>query len=396
MNNKLNIAIIFGGKSVEHDVSIISAQTVIKYLKKNGKYDITPIYITKKGKWISGKELENIEPFKNLKSISDNKQEINLKLDSSDDKIFINYKGSFLKKVLKKIDVVFPVMHGTYGEDGAIAGFCEMMQVPYVGCGILSSALCMDKIATKKIFVANNIPFVKNLWFNTKDWKANQESIYNKIKEELKYPIFIKPANLGSSIGISKATNRKTLKFAFEVAVHYDNKIIAEQGIANLMEVNCAILGNDNPKPSVLEEPISKQDFLNFEEKYINKGGSMAGKSESKVKIPAPLDEKKTDEIKKLAIKVFKILNCSGIARIDFLIDKNDNNKVYVNEVNPIPGSLQQHLWKASGIEPEILIEKLIDLAIEKFNFKKQYTYTFDSNILNKLAESGIKNIKNT
>jgi D-alanine-D-alanine ligase len=396
MNNKLNIAVIFGGKTVEHDVSIVSAQVVIEDLKKNGKYDVTPIYITKEGNWIYGEELNKIEPFKDLKLISEKAKNIDLTLDSSDDKLLIQYKKSFFKKQIKKIDAVFPVMHGTYGEDGAISGFCEMMQVPYVGCGILAGALAMNKIAAKQIFTANNIPSVKNFWFNIKDWQKDPESIYNKIEQKLKYPIFVKPANLGSSIGISKAVDKKTLQFAFEVAAHYDSKIIAEEGVANLMEVNCAVLGNDNPVPSVLEEPISAQDFLNFEEKYISEGGSMKGKSESKVKIPAPLDKEKTEEIQSLAVKVFKILNCSGIARIDFLVDKDDKNKVYVNEVNPMPGSMQQHLWKASGIEPEVLVEKLIDLAIEKFNSKKKYTYTFDSNILDQIAKGGVKSIKNS
>lgn len=391
MNNRLNIAVIFGGKSVEHDVSIVSAQVVIEDLKKNGKYDITPIYITKRGEWVAGEKLNNIQPFKDLKSISENANKIELKLDSSDGKIRFQQKKSFFEKEIKKIDVVFPVMHGTYGEDGAISGFCEMMQAPYVGCGILSGALCMNKIATKQIFAANNIPSVKNLWFDTDGWKADPENIYTQVGKELKYPIFVKPANLGSSIGISKAVDLKTLKFAFEVAAHYDSKIIVEEGIVNLMEVNCAVLGNDEPMPSVLEEPISAQDFLNFEEKYISKGGSMTGKSKSKVKIPAPLDENKTKEIQDLAVKVFKILNCNGIARIDFLLDKDDDYKVYVNEVNPMPGNLQQHLWKASGIESENLAEKLINLAIERFNKKKQYTYTFDSNILDIIAKGGVK-----
>ncbi|MFH1188116.1 MAG: D-alanine--D-alanine ligase, partial [bacterium] len=215
-------------------------------------------------------------------------------------------------------------------------------------------------------------------------------------EKELKYPIFVKPANLGSSIGISKAVDAKTLKFAFEVAAHYDSKIIVEEGISNLMEVNCAVLGNDELTPSMLEEPVSAQDFLNFEEKYISKGGSMSGKSESKLKIPAPLDKEKTKEIQDLAVKIFKILNCSGIARVDFLLDKNDDYKVYANEVNPMPGTLHQHLWKASGIEPEDLVEKLINLAIERFNKKQQYTYIFDSNILEEIAKGGVKGIKNS
>lgn len=391
MNDKLNIAVIFGGKSVEHDVSIVSAQVVIEDLKKNGKYDITPIYITKRGEWVAGEKLNNIQPFKDLKSISENANKIELKLDSSDGKIRFQQKKSFFEKEMKKIDVVFPVMHGTYGEDGSIAGFCEMMQVPYVGCGILSGALCMNKIATKQIFAVNNILSVKNLWFDTDGWKADPENIYTQVGKELKYPIFVKPANLGSSIGISKAVDAKTLKFAFEVAAHYDSKIIVEEGIANLMEVNCAVLGNEDPLPSILEEPISAQDFLNFEEKYISKGGSMAGKSKSKVKIPAPLDENKTKEIQDLAVKVFKILNCNGIARVDFLLDKDDNYKVYVNEVNPMPGNLQQHLWEAGGIKPENLVEKLINLAIERFNKKQRYTYTFDSNILDEIARGGVK-----
>ncbi len=381
---KLTVGVIFGGKSVEHDVSIVSAQIVMEGLRKSGKYEIAPIYITKKGNWICDKKLQTLEAFEKLKlkeSFISKKEKIYELLDSSLDQLVIlkERKGLFIRKIIQKIDVAFPVMHGTFGEDGSLQGFLEMLQVPYVGCGVLASSLAMDKVITKTVFQANNIPIVKYLWFLKRDWQKDPEKIYQKIEKELKYPIFVKPANLGSSIGISRAMDRKQLSFAFEVATQYDTKIIAEEGIVNLMEINCAILGNESPVASVLEQPISCKEFLTFDEKYLNKGGTMKG-IKSKVKIPAPLPEEKRKEIQELAIRVFKVLNCTGTARIDFLVDQ-DTEKVYVNEVNPMPGTLQQHLWKASGIDLPKLVDRLINLALERHKERSSLFYTFDSNI---------------
>jgi D-alanine-D-alanine ligase len=372
----MNIGIIFGGKSVEHDVSIVSAQVVSKGFAKL-KHEITPIYISPEGKWIvfpTGKRMPSIDEIKKTRDTAKPAQVV---MDGESDKLVLRKPG-FLKKEAV-IDLALLMMHGTNGEDGSLQGVLEMINVPYTGSNVGASALSMDKVHMKQIFKSANIPITNHMWFLRSRWEKDSKSILKEIGELLEYPIFIKPANLGSSIGITKATDDNSLKEAIEVAVRYDRKIIAEQGVINLIEINCAVIGNDDPQPSVLEQPVSYTEFLTFEEKYIQKGGSMKG-AKSRVKIPAPLSEDKTKEIKELAIKTFKILDCSGIARVDFLLDEKHN--VYVNEINPIPGSLQQHLWKASNIPLDELVERLIELAMDRHAEKEKNLTFYRSELL--------------
>ena len=395
MSQILNIGVVFGGKSVEHDVSIVSAQIVMEKLRNlEEKYKIIPIYIDKKGQFLCHDSLQYIETFKDTKDDQfDDFSGFCIQLDAKKRGLMLSRKKGILGKSEEiKIDVLFPVMHGMNGEDGTLQGFGEILNCPVTGCGVLGSAVGMDKVMMKDIFKANDIPQVNYLWFFRKDWSDKADEIYVQIEKKLKYPLFVKPANLGSSIGISKATNRKELAFAMEVAAHYDSKIIVEEGVTNLQEINCALLGNSNPRPSLLEEPVSYKEFLTFEEKYINEGGTMKG-IESKVKIPAPVDNKLTKEIQDMAVKAFKVLHCAGTSRIDFLLDK-DANKFYVNEINTIPGSLQLHLWEPSGISGEEMVDKLIQLAIEKYEEKQSFMTYFNSDILKK-ATGGVKTIKN-
>ena len=394
MSQKLNIAVVFGGKSVEHDVSIVSAQIVMENLRKLGKYNVLPIYIDKYGSFQYHDSLQYMETFKDC-------QKCDFK-DFAGYLVELDAKAKGLKITKKKgmfggsdtldIDVLFPVMHGMNGEDGTIQGLAEILNCPVTGCGVLGSAVGMDKVMMKDIWKANAIPMVKSLWFMRKDWGNNAAEIYAKIEKELKYPLFVKPANLGSSIGISKAKDRQGLEFAMEVAAHYDRKIIVEEGVTNLVEINCSVLGNDEPISSLLEQPASYEDFLTFEEKYINDGGTMKG-IESKVKIPAELDEKMTKEIQAMAVKVYQVLDCAGTSRVDFLVDK-DTNKFYANEINTIPGSLQLHLWEASGFSGEEIVDKIIQLALEKYEEKQSFMTLFDSDILKK-ATGGMKMVKN-
>jgi len=390
MSQKINVAVVFGGKSVEHDVSIVSAQIVMEHLRKISKYNVLPIYIDKNGNFLYDDCLQFMETFKGFDLDKLKKMKgYSVELDAEQKGLRIFKKqGMFANRKLLDIDVVFPVMHGMNGEDGTIQGLAEILNCPVTGCGVLGSAVGMDKVMMKDIWRANDVPMVKYLWFMRKDWSTKPEEIYTKIEKKLKYPLFVKPANLGSSIGISKAKNRKELEFAMEVSAHYDRKIIVEEGVRNLVEINCALLGNDEPIPSLLEQPASYEDFLTFEEKYINEGGTMKG-IESKVKIPAELDEKLTKEIQNMAVKVYKILDCSGTSRVDFLVDKN-TNKFYANEINTIPGSLQLHLWKPSGISGEEMVDKLIQLAFEKYQEKQSFMTLFDSDILKK-ATGGMK-----
>lgn len=390
MSQKLNVAVVFGGKNVEHDVSVVSAQIVMENLRKIDKYNILPIYITKHGDFQYHETLQHFKTFKDCQNC-DFKDfgGYSVELDAKAKGLKIKKKkGAFGKEEVLNVDVLFPVMHGMNGEDGTLQGMAELLNCPVTGCGVLGSALGMDKVMMKDIWKANEVPMVKSLWFMRKNWQDKPEEVYAEIEKELKYPMFVKPANLGSSIGISKAKNRQELEFAMEVAAHYDRKIIVEEGVTNLVEINCALLGNDNPQPSVLEQPASYEDFLTFDEKYINDGGTMKG-IESKVKIPAELDEKMTKEIQAMAVKVFQVLDCAGTSRVDFLVDK-DTNKFYANEINTIPGSLQLHLWEASGISGEEVVDRLIQLALEKYEEKQSFMTLFDSDILKK-ATGGMK-----
>lgn len=364
----MNIGVIFGGRSVEHDVSIVSAQIVMEGFKALPQYTVIPIYIKPNGQWLVYNKIPSI---KDLKKAKDSKEVWKLVLNCEQGKMILEKDGLFKKR--KIIDVAFPVIHGTNCEDGTLQGLLEMVNVPYMGCGVSASAMGMDKAHMKQIFKSAGLPIVEYVVFLRKDFQENPDAVLRIIESKIPYSVFVKPANLGSSIGITKAVDRESLKNAIEVAACYDRKIIAERGIENAVEINCAVLGNNEPIASVLEQPVSYKQFLTFEEKYIQKGGTMKG-IKNKVKIPAPITDDKTKEIKELAVKAYKSLDCAGISRVDFLIE--DGSMVFVNEINTIPGSLQRHLWKASGIGLAKLLEKLIEFALQKHE-EKQKNLTF-------------------
>jgi len=369
-----NVCLIFGGKSVEHDVSIISAQVIVKGFKKlEDKYKVYSIYITNTGSWVL---------FKNFPSIKDIKKKKN---SGSNIKILIHpeTRQMIIRQGLLKtinIDVCLPIVHGTNVEDGTLQGFLDTLNVPYTGSNVLGSAIGMDKIIMKDILKINGLPIVDYIWLSSEKFELDKHMSIKDIEAKFKYPIFIKPSNLGSSIGITKATNKEELEDGLAVALKYSHKVIIEQGIANVTEINCAVIGYKKVEASLLEEPISLDEFLTFSEKYVGggKGGSMQG-LKNKVKIPAPVSDDLKEKIQKLAKKTFKLLNASGVARIDFLID---GDKAYVNEINTIPGSLQQHLWKASGLPLHELLDKLINIAFEVSEDKNANLTEFESTLL--------------
>lgn len=374
------IGLFFGGRSVEHDVSIVSADIINKgFLKLKDEYKVVPVYVNPRGEWIVFKTFPS---FRELKSKNSSKSNVRLVFNPRFEKLVLKKNWSFGKKI--EIDVAFPLFHGTNGEDGTFQGFFETVNVPYAGPAVLGSALGMDKVITKDICRSNDIPVVDYFWFYREEWEKNKEFIKEKIKSKLHFPIFIKPSNLGSSVGITKAEDDRSLEDAIEVAVRYARKIIAEQGVSNVQEINCAVLGFKEKETSLLEEPVHYSKFLTFEEKYIGggkkMGGTMAG-AKSKIKIPAPVEKEVEEKIKSLAVKIFGILECSGISRVDFLVDRGNNN-VFVNEINTIPGSLQQHLWKASGLELPELLKKAVSLALDSFIEKKKNLTRFESALL--------------
>ncbi|MEK7597213.1 MAG: D-alanine--D-alanine ligase family protein [Patescibacteria group bacterium] len=384
------IGVFFGSRSPEHDVSILTGQLIISGLKKCG-YNVIPVYIDKKGKWYSDARLSSMKFFTQNPADLDKKLEsFSIDFNKSTGKIV---KQSGFLKGNAVLDIAFPAFHGQNGEDGTFQGLCEMLNVPYVGCDVTSSAITMDKVLTKMIYKANNIPTVDFVYFNLNEWRVDKKKVIQQIKS-LNWPVIIKPARLGSSIGISKAKNQKDLEFAIEVALHYDEKVIVEKAIENLMDVTCCLIGNDDPQPSLLQESIFQSEFFSYEDKYLKGGGAQTGKATKSIIIPARLDTKTTKEIQDAAVKAYQVLGCSGIARVDFLYDKK-TAKWYANEVNTLPGTLYHHLWKKSGVPFERLLEKLIGFAEEKYQKKKQITYTFDSNILtqassNKLSLKGL------
>ncbi|MGB9750010.1 MAG: D-alanine--D-alanine ligase family protein [Caldisericia bacterium] len=375
---KIKIGLFFGSKSVEHEISIITAMQVLNAIDKE-KYELIPIYINKNGEFFTGEYLKNIDNFKNLSLIPKNSQKIvNLKLNTKN-KLIFELESIFNKKI--EIDVAFSTIHGTYGEDGKIQGIFEMLNIPYVGADVLSSSVGMDKVIMKEIFKANDLPIVNYLWIKRDDWENDKDEIIKNVEEKIKYPIFIKPANLGSSIGITKAYDREKLIQGVEIAKFYDRKIIFEQSIENLREINCSVLGNDKPIASVCEEVKSNKDFLDYESKYKSKP-----KQENILKkyghiIPADISDIKTNEIQELAIKAFKSIDCKGIARIDFLMDSL-SEKVYVNEINTMPGAISFYLWEASGIPFPNLIENLINLAYEIYEDKNKNITSIDTDVL--------------
>ncbi len=374
-----SIGVFFGGKNPEHDISIFTGEMIIKGLISAGFTNVIPIYIGKNGKWYLGKELGDIKVFREGK-FEKYSHLSKWNLDSEVRGKMVFYKKGFLKRKIE-IDIAFPALHGMNGEDGTIQGLFEMFDIPYVGCDVYSSAVSMDKVFTKLIYKASEISTTDFLFFNNSDWEKSKESLIKKIEKELVYPLFVKPSRLGSSIGISKVSNRKDLYDAIEVAFHYDSKVIIEKGVENLRDITCCLIGNENLIASFLQESIYNKDFVSYEDKYIDGGGTQFGKGDKKIIIPADLDKKTTQEIREMAKKIYKLIGCSGIARIDFLYDKK-SKKYFANEINTLPGILYRHLWKKSGIELDDLLKKLVDYALERHKDKEKYTNIFESDVL--------------
>lgn len=398
---KESIIVFFGGKSTEHDISIITGLQVLSNID-NFKYDVIPVYISKSGAMFTGKSLKLVATYFNFKD--DNKKVQKVAFTSGSNMLFISKNSSDLNKKsnfkpYKQIDCAILCCHGVNGEDGTLQGLLELSNIPYTSPNVLTSAVSMDKIIMKDIFVANKINTSKYTFFYRGDFKLNHTNVVKKVEKKLNYPLFVKPANLGSSIGISKCKSKKDLEKAIEIAIKYDSRILIEESIENNIEVNCAVLGNsDYQIASNVEYPKSWSEFLNFEEKYIqrNKDSSKKHKegevfqnekTKTKEKINTnekieamevektkKLDKKTENRIQEIAKKVFKTFDCSGVVRIDFLVEK-ETNKIYVNEINTIPGSLSFYLFKENGYCFKKLINRLIDIA------KKEKTKK-DNNIL--------------
>ena len=390
---KTNVGVFFGGRSVEHEISVISALQAINAFNTE-KYNIVPIYISKQGRWYTGTPLLEISNYKDLNALTLKCTEVFMRPEYGDYNIYKAKTSLFSNRntIVTNLHVVIPILHGTNGEDGIFEGLLETIGIPFAGCNTLSSANGMDKITMKMILKECGIPVVNYVWFTDRQWFTKKEQLIEKIETQIGYPVIVKPANLGSSVGISKASNKEELVKSVDNAEKFSHRIIVEDMIEDLKEINCSVLGDaDEHESSVCEEPIKTGDFLSYEDKYMGGSKSTKGMQASDKKIPADLPISVSDEIRRIAGETFRVLSCHGVSRIDVMIDNKDNS-IYVNEINTIPGSLSFYLWEASGISFEKLMDRLVELALKRKRDCERKTFTYDQNIF--CLTGGIKGTK--
>jgi len=382
------VAVIFGGQSTEHDVSVVTAiSSVILPLQLTKQYDVQAVYVAKDGSWYWDDRLKTIDIFRSgeIESFMKKAPKVQIQFDNG---LTLVKSSQFAgRKAYKKIDVVFPAMHGTHGEDGDLMGLLNMAGVAYVGCGVSASAIAMDKVLAKLIAESHNIATPKMQFINSVDLESNPQPFIAAVNKALQYPLFVKPAHLGSSIGITKVTEASQLANALEVAAHYDTKILVEEAVPNLIELTLPIMGNQNPVPAFLEQPLTvSDDFFDFDTKYMRggKGGKKGGKqggAQGYSKIPADIPTDMYKKAETVGLNVYKALGCEGIARIDMLVN-GKTGQVYFNEANPLPGGLYAHNWQKRGISKTQLVTQLIDYALEKHASQSKLSTSFTTNYL--------------
>lgn len=390
-NNKINVAVLFGGRSVEHEVSILSAQQAMAALDKS-KYQVIPIYISKEGKWYSGDVLMDVKAFRDIPGLLKQATPVYFSHDYGDRMLYPRHSGGLFSKKPEgtRIDVALPVVHGTSVEDGCLQGFLETCGIPYACPGVLGSAVGMDKTMMKAALKEAGLPVVEYHAFTAGDWAEDPEAVLNTIQSKLGFPVIVKPANLGSSIGISRADDLNALREKIENALSFSLRILVERAIDPLREINCAALGLPGEvEVSVCEEPLNGKEILSFEDKYLS-SDSTKGMSGAKRRIPADLDAETTALIQSYTAKAFTVMDCRGVCRVDFLLDPK-TKQVYVNELNTIPGSLSFYLFEPSGIGFDQLLEKMLRAALRAKRDNDRLTHVYDSNIL---AQGGFKGKK--
>lgn len=395
---KRNLAVFFGGRSVEHEVSVITGVQAMMSLNRE-KYNVIPVYIAKNGSMYSGDMLFDIDNYKDLDKLTQKVKRVTF--CSEDGKAVMKFakKLDFTHKGQIEIDVALPAVHGTNCEDGTLQGFLEMLNIPYAGCNVLASAVGMDKGVFKNVMQQNNVPVLPCVQISAREYSENPESFINKVKEDIGFPAIVKPANLGSSVGISKADDIVKLTDSVELAFSFAERVLVERAVENLKELNCSVLGDENECiASVCEEPAMSGDILSYEDKYMSGGksktsGGSKGMASLSRKLPADIDEKTASKIKEIACLAYKALGASGVCRIDFLMDTKTND-IYVNEANTVPGSLAFYLWEASGLKYSDMLDKMIDAAYKRKRRHEKLMYTVDANLLANNALSGFKNGK--
>ena len=392
---KTNIGVFFGGRSTEHEISVISASQAMHAINRD-KYNVTPIYISKQGKWYTGDALFDVANYRDMATLLAKCQEVYMRPIYDDYNLSNTKKPLFGSDVITRLDVVIPVLHGSNVEDGIFEGVLQTIGIPYAGCDVLASANGMDKITMKMILQACNIPVVDYVWFTDKQWFAKRDELIAQIEEKLGYPVIVKPANLGSSVGIGCAHNRTELIDKIDTAEQYSTRLIVEYMVKDLQEINCSVIGDcDEYQMSVLEQPLTSQDILTYTDKYMGGTKGAKGMAASQKKFPADLPDVETKKIQFLAGETFRALSCHGVSRVDVMIegkserDASGCRKIFVNEINTIPGSLSFYLWEGSGIKFDEEMERLVQLALKRKREQGMKTVSYDQNIFS--LGNGIK-----
>ncbi|WP_289734064.1 D-alanine--D-alanine ligase family protein [Paramuribaculum intestinale] len=388
---KTNIGVFFGGRSTEHEISVISASQAMAAIDRD-VYDVTPVYITKEGRWFTGEALTEVSNYRDPKKLLQQCSEVYMRPAFGDSNLYLARRKMFGTDVAAHIDVAIPVLHGANGEDGTIQGLFDLIGLPFAGCDVLASANGMDKITMKMILQACEVPVVDYVWFTDKEWFDNRQEVVDRIESKIGYPVIVKPSNLGSSVGIGRAADRERLVQCVTDATSYSSRIIVEHMVDNLKEINCSVLGDcDEYQTSVCEEPIKSGEILSYEDKYMGGSKGSKGMQASAKRIPADLPEATSDRIRFLAGETFRVLSCHGVSRVDVIMDE-DNGQIYVNEINTIPGSLSFYLWEASGIPFAELMDRLVKLALKRDRQRQRKTTTYDANIF--AMGGGVKGAK--
>lgn len=395
--SKIQLGVMFGSRSCEHEVSIISAVQLMRAADRQ-TYDVIPIYISKKGEWFTGDPLFDIATYTPFDENRKGIRRVQLDLTAGSRALITREqgKGLFAKEqqvIVARLDCVIPVFHGLHGEDGTVQGLLELCNIPYASSGVGASAVGMDKVYMKLFFQGCGFPVLPGRWFLRADWEKNPEEVMNDIENNLPYPVFVKPASLGSSIGVTRANDRASLKEALELAFEFDRKTLVEKGLCEPLELNCSVLGYDGEaEASEIEMPISGGDLLTFMDKYGS--NSTKGMASLKRVLPAPIEPELKERIQKLSVDIFKAMDCKGVVRIDYMFDA-PSQELYITEINTIPGSLAFYLWEACGLPYTKLIDRMVECAMKAEQDKEENNYAYTSDILKNISMGGKTGMKN-
>ena len=400
---KKQIGVIFGSRSCEREVAIISAVQLMHHADRD-KYDVIPVYIDEHGSWYTGEKLKDINAYRPFRPEQSGITKVFPDLSAGSGALLTVSKGTGIfarekVEMVARIDVYIVVMHGLNGEDGTLQGLLELAKVPYTSTGVAGSAIGMDKIMMKQFFRGAGLPVLPGLWFSRSAFEQDREDILGQIEKELGFPVFVKPANLGSSIGVSRAGDPASLAESLELAFDYDRRVLVEQGLDKPIELNCSVLGYDGEaEASPIEMPLGNDEFLDFGDKYLSSGGSKGMASLHRV-LPAPIEDSLRDEIQEMSRTIFRMLDCKGVVRIDYMFDRK-SEKIYITEINTIPGSLAFYLWENAGVPYSELIDRMVGYAEQAFEDKNKANYAYRSNILQGVTfgakgAKGSKGVKN-